>query len=127
MPFILPYTTSKFPTAWKTSKIMPIAIAKNNDPATLSGYRPISILPALSKAMENFVKRQITCYVERNGMISQYQSGFRANHSTNSTLLRITNDLLVASEKKYSSVLLLLDFSKAFDSVDHQLLCAKPI
>jgi hypothetical protein len=132
MPYILPYithifntilTTSKFPTTWKTSKIMPIA--KNNDPATLSDYRPVSILPALSKAMEIIIRRQITGYVERNGMISQYQSGFRANHSTSSTLLRITDDLLIASEEKYVSVLLLLDFSKAFDSVDHRLLCAK--
>jgi hypothetical protein len=55
----------------------------------------------------------------------KYQSGFRANHSTSSTLLRITNDLLIASEEKYVSVLPLLDFSNAFDSVDHWLLCAK--
>jgi hypothetical protein len=59
-------------------------------------------------------------------MISQlYQSGFRSNHSTSSTLLRITNDLLIASEENYVLVLLLLEFSKSFDSVDHRLLCAK--
>jgi hypothetical protein len=67
MPIILPYIThifnmilitSKFPTAWKTSKIMPIA--KNNDTATLSDYRPISILPALYKAMEINIKKHIT-------------------------------------------------------------------
>jgi hypothetical protein len=100
-------------------------IAKNNHPATLSDYRPISILLALSKAMEMVDRRQLTCYVERIGMITQYQSGFRGNHSTSSTLLRIATDLLIASEEKYVSVLLSLDFSKAFDSVDHWLLCAR--
>jgi hypothetical protein len=78
---------------------------------TLSDYRPISILPTLSKAMEIIVRRQITCYVERNGMVSQSQCGVRANHSISSTLLRSTNDLLIASEEKYVSVLLLLEFS----------------
>jgi Reverse transcriptase (RNA-dependent DNA polymerase) len=132
LPLILPYithifntilTTSKFPETWKTSKIMPIA--KNNNPESLADYRPISILPALSKALEFIVRKQITSYVERNGMISPYQSGFRSNHSTSTALLKITNDLLIASEEKCVSVLLLLDFSKAFDSVDHQLLCDK--
>jgi hypothetical protein len=99
-----------------TSKIMRINSEKN-DPASLFNYRPISNVPALSKAMEIIVRRQIPCFVERNGMISQYQSGFRANHTT--------NDLLIASEEKYVSVLFLLDFSKAFGSVDHRLLCAK--
>jgi hypothetical protein len=47
------------------------------------------------------------------------------SHSTSSTLMRITNDLLIASEEKYVSVLLLLDLFKAFDSVYHQLLCVK--
>jgi hypothetical protein len=64
----------------------------------------ISILPAQSKAMEIIVRRQLTCCVERNDMISQYQSGLRVNHSTNSTLLRITKDLLIASEENYVSV-----------------------
>jgi hypothetical protein len=75
--------------------------------------------------MEIIVRRQITCYVERNGIVSQSQCGVRANHNISSTLLRSTNDLLIASEEKYVSVPLLLDFSKAFNSVDHQLLCAK--
>jgi hypothetical protein len=86
-------------------------IAKNNDTATFSDYRPIKILPALSKAMKCIDRRQITCYVERNGMISQYQSGSRANPSNSSMLLRITNDLLIASEEKYVSVLFSLDLT----------------
>jgi hypothetical protein len=116
-------TTSKFPMAWKISKIVPIA--KKNEPVTLSDYRPISILPALSKAMEVIVNRQINGYIENNGLLCRFQSGFRSNHSTCSALLKITNDLLIASEANCVSVMLLLEFSKAFDSVDHDLLCAK--
>jgi hypothetical protein len=68
------------------------------------------------------MRNQITAHIERNGMMSRLQSGFRSNHST---LLKITNDLLLASEEKLISILVLLDFAKSFDSVDHQLLCSK--
>jgi hypothetical protein len=99
--------------------------AKTNDPGSLSDYRPISILPTSSKAMEVIMWNQITAYIERNGMMSRLQSGFRSNHSTTTALLKITNDLLLASEEKLVSILVLLDFSKAFDSVDNQLFCSK--
>jgi hypothetical protein len=132
LPQVLPYithvfntilTTFKFPMAWRTSKIVPQA--KKNEPVTLSHYRPISILPALSKAMEVIVKRQINGYIKNNGLLCWFQSGFWSNHSTCSALLKITNVLLMASEAERVSVMLLLDFSKSFDSVDHDLLCAK--
>jgi hypothetical protein len=132
LPYILPYvthifntvlTTSTFPATWKISKITPLA--KSNDPGALSDYRPISILPAISKALEVIIRRQIMNHVDNKGLLSRCQSGFRQNHSTATALLKITNDLLIASENKLLSVLVLLDFSKAFDSVDHDLLCYK--
>jgi hypothetical protein len=108
LPQVLPYithifntilTTSKFPMAWKISNI--VSIAKKNEPVTLSDYyRSISILPALSKAMEVIVKRQIIGYIENNGLLCRFQSGFRSNPSTCLALLNITNDLLMASEAK---------------------------
>jgi Reverse transcriptase (RNA-dependent DNA polymerase) len=132
LPYILPYithifntvlTTSCFPRTWKVSKILPLA--KTAEPSALSDYRPISILPALSKALEVIIRRQITAHVEDNGLLNRFQSGFRSKHSTSTALLKITNDLLKASESKMLSILVLLDFSKAFDSVDHQILCDK--
>jgi hypothetical protein len=63
--------------------------------------------------------------MENNGLLCRFQSGFWSNHSTCSTLLKITNDLLMVLETKCVSVMLLLEFSKAFDSVDHDLLCPK--
>jgi hypothetical protein len=63
LTYILPYVTS-YPAPWKLSKIM-----------------PISILPALSKVMEIIMRNQITAHIERSGMMSRLQSGFRSNHS----------------------------------------------
>jgi Reverse transcriptase (RNA-dependent DNA polymerase) len=116
-------TSSCFPATWKISKIFPLA--KKSNPSALSDYRPISILPALSKALEVIMKRQITQHIDSCGLLNKFQSGFRKNHSTTTALLKIHNDLSKATDAKLMSFLVLLDFSKAFDSVDHQLLCEK--
>jgi hypothetical protein len=71
------------------------------------------------------MRKQMTTYIEQNGMLNRLQSGFRSNHITTTALLKITNDLLMASEERLVSLLGLLDFSKAFDSVDRLLLCSK--
>jgi hypothetical protein len=83
------------------------------------------MLSALFKAMEIIMRKQITVHIVSNGMMSYLQSGFRTKHSTTTVLLKVTNDLLMAFEKKLLSILILLDFSKAFESVDHSLLCSK--
>jgi hypothetical protein len=77
----------------------------------------------VSNAMKVIIKRQINGYMENNGLLCLFQSGFWSNQSTCSTLLKITNDLLMVSEAKCLSAKLFLEFSKAFDSVDHDLLC----
>jgi hypothetical protein len=100
-------TTSIYPAAWKTTKIMPIAYT--SEPSNISDYRPISVLSVLSKAIEIIMKRQINAFLMDKGRLSDYQCGFRTHHSTSAALLKITNDL----------------FSKAFDSVNHHLLCSK--
>ncbi len=116
-------TKSFFPKHWKISKVVPIAKVK--DPAHLADYRPISILPALSKALELIMRRQIVDYVDRKGLLTRWQSGFRAGRSTQTALLKVTDYLFRASDRKLLSILALLDFSKAFDCVDHDLLCLK--
>jgi Reverse transcriptase (RNA-dependent DNA polymerase) len=116
-------TPSCFPVTWKTSKILPLA--KKSNPSALSDYRPIIILPALSNALEVIMKKQITQYVDNFGLLNKLQSGFRKKYSTTTALLKIHNDLSKANDTKLMSFLVLLDFSKAFDSVDHQLLCDK--
>jgi hypothetical protein len=58
-----------------------MAVAKTNNPGSPSDYRLINILPALSKPMEVIMQNQITAHIERNGMMSRLQPGFRSNHS----------------------------------------------
>jgi hypothetical protein len=80
----------------------------------MSDYRPISVLPALSKAIETIIRRQINAFLMDRGL------PVRFSHS--SQHLKIINDLLIATDERIVSLLVLLDFSKAFDSVNHYLL-----
>jgi hypothetical protein len=73
-------TSSCFPATWKTSKILPLA--KKSNPSALSDYRPISILPALSKALEVIMKKQIQQCVDNFGLLNKLQSGFRKKYNT---------------------------------------------
>jgi hypothetical protein len=67
-----------FPLDWKRSKIVPVAKVK--DPSRLKDYRPISILPSLSKALEKIMRDQIVSYCNERGLLNQYQSGFRSGY-----------------------------------------------
>jgi hypothetical protein len=107
-------TISIYPTGWKTS-----SIAKKSEPSIMSDYRPISVLPALSKAIEIIMKRQINAFSIDKGHLSDYQSGFRTHHSSSTALLEITNDLLIATDEILVSLLVLLDISNAFNSGNH--------
>lgn len=132
LPVVLPVITfifnailtkSAFPSRWKSSKVLPRH--KNTRNRSLSDYRPISILLAISKALERLMKAQITDFFTEFDLLHKLQSGFRSNHSTTTALLKITNDVRVNMDKGLVTVLLLLDFSKAFDSVKHDLLLGK--
>jgi Reverse transcriptase (RNA-dependent DNA polymerase) len=96
-------------------------ISKVKIPCFLSDYRPTSIWPSFSKTLELLMKDQIMPFVIRNSYLNRFQSGFCSAHSTTTALLNVTDDC----ERRFVTVLLLLDFSKAFDSVIHDLLCNK--
>jgi hypothetical protein len=83
--------------------------------------RPISILPALSKALEILMRDQIVCFLETVGALDVFQSGFRSGHSTVTALLNITDNVHGYLDRGLFVVLVLLDFTKAFGSVDHDL------
>jgi Reverse transcriptase (RNA-dependent DNA polymerase) len=96
-----------FPNAWKRSKIVPIA--KTKDPGWLKDYRPISILPALSKALENIMKDQIVAFCNEKGLFNRFQSGFRPGHSTTTALLKITDDISMEMDRIFVTILELLE------------------
>lgn len=112
-----------FPGTWKVAVITPIP--KNNSPNSVSDLRPISLLPVLSKILEKIVYAQIECHLLQNNILPQHQSGFRKLYSTTTALLNLTDNIFRAYDRKLASVLVSLDYSKAFDTIDHDLLCAK--
>lgn len=114
---------SIFPERWKKAIIKPIP--KVPVPITPSDYRPISILPALSKIIEKLVNIQIVSYLTMHSLLDPYQSAYKKNHSTQTALLKLTEDIYDCIDDSEITLLVLLDFSKAFDTVNHKLLLAK--
>lgn len=115
--------TGYFPTAWKLSLVKPLP--KSNKPAELSDFRPIALIPVLSKILEIFLKPLIYQYAVFNKIIPAHQSGFRQGHNTATVLSYVIDNILNSMDDGEALALILLDFSKAFDTLDHELLCSK--
>jgi hypothetical protein len=115
--------TSTFPEPWKIAVVRPLP--KNPNPAELKELRPISILPCISKILERAVCAQLTDYIEKNAILPDVQSGFRKGRSTVTALLDVTDNILWAQDKGMCTLLVLLDFSRAFDCINIDLLLSK--
>lgn len=102
----------------KMAYIKPHLKDLNLDADDYKSYRPVSNLPFLSKLTERVVLKRLNSHMERNGLVIPNQSGYKKGHSTETLLIKITNDLLIASDKNTATVLLLLDLSAAFDTVN---------
>ena len=111
-----------FPSQWKNAYVVPLP--KTLNPTYATDYRPISILPIFSKVLETIVYNQLHSYLSSNNLLCPYQSGFRPFHSTVSALLNITEDIRGAMDNTKLTVMVLLDFSSAFNSVNFDILLA---
>ena len=112
-----------FPQCLKVARVVPIY--KSGTKTDVSNYRPISLLATFSKIYEKVMHARIVEFLEKNDSIYERQYGFRAGRSCEHALLDAQNTLLNSLNKKHISLLLLIDFSKAFDLVDHDILLRK--
>ena len=110
------------PASQKQAIIRPRLKKPGLDPSDPANYRPISNLSFISKLIERVVHRQLSTFVETNQLLPPTQSGFRRFHSTETAVLKVYNDIVIALDAGLITALFLLDFSAAFDCVDHSIL-----
>lgn len=114
-----------FPDDLKTAIVTPLHKKHSLPHEELSSYRPISNLNFISKVLERIIHSRLTNHLESFPSMCPFQSAYRKFHSTESALLRIYNDLLLAINHQKVSALILLDLSAAFDTIDHQILLSR--
>lgn len=112
-----------FPEQLKVAKVIPIY--KGGSKTDVSNYRPISLLSAFSKIFEKLMHSRVYNFLDKNQSLYDMQFGFRPGRSCEHALLVAQNGILSALNKKQSALLLLLDYSKAFDLVSHEILLDK--
>ena len=115
-------TTGIVPRDLKIAVVKPLLKKPSLDKNLLKNYHPISNLPFLSKILEKVVLHKPLSHFQENNLSNPFQSAYRTGHRTETVLLRIVNDILSALNSDNISVLLLMDLSAAFDTIDHQIL-----
>jgi exonuclease III len=115
--------TGLFPQTFKKAKVKPIH--KKGSKNDKTNYRPISILPIISLILERHVSINLKQYFEMNKLFYSRQSGFRANHSCQTALVKLLDDWIMAIDNNEIVGTVFLDLSKAFDLVDHHILLNK--
>ena len=114
----IPFTSGIVPDTFKNAIVRPILKKPNLDPNIPANYRPISLLSFLSKILERLIHSRLTEHMDFIKLDEKFQSGFKNLHSTESTLLYVTDRLRIASDNGNVSILLTLDLSSAFDTLD---------
>ena len=110
-----------FPSPWKRAIILPKLKRPNLDPI-FSNYRPLSNLYFISKITERAASIQVVNHLTLHHLFPGTQPAYRKHHSTETALLKVTNDILLSMNRHHVSLLVLLDLSSSFDIVDHTIL-----
>ena len=117
--------SGEFPTSLKTSIVRPKLKKPDLDSEIYQNYRPLANISFMSKVIEKSVAIQTYSYLNNNALFPSLQSAYRAHHSTETALLRVTNDILKALDSRNDVILIFLDLSAAFDTLDHDILLSR--
>ena len=117
------FTSGVHPNNLKISKTIPIY--KKGSRLSISNYRPISLLSNINKIFEKLIFNRVYGFLESHNAIYEHQYGFRKQHSTNHALINITDKIRDALDKNLLAVGVFIDFQKAFDTVNHDILAKK--
>jgi hypothetical protein len=119
----LSLTQGVFPQELKLAKVVPMF--KSGDARLVKNYRPVSLLSNFSKIFERIIHRRLTEFLERNQIINSSQYGFRKNHNTTSALMVLIDKILSGFNNGDITLGIYIDFSKAFDTINHKILIDK--
>ena len=119
----LSISLSLFPDDCKIAKLKPLY--KREAKTKPKNYRPISLLPLLSKIIERIIHNQTQEFLDKNNILYKYQSGFRKHHSTDTCLSYLTDKVKIGLEEGLLTGMVLIDLQKAFDTIDHSILLEK--
>ena len=112
-----------FPSEWKVVRVTPIF--KKGAESDLNNYRPISVLPIVSKIFEKIIYQQLYDYLNENKLMINYQFGFRSLYSTQTALLETTNNWSINTDNGLLNGVIFIDLKKAFDTIDHEIILRK--
>lgn len=115
--------TGVVPRGMKVAKVVPIY--KSKDKTVMGNYRPISLLPSVSKVLEKIVHHRLMDFLTSCNILSPLQFGFRPGCSTIDAVCKFVSDVLESLDKRQHTLAVLLDLSKAFDTIDHEILIYK--
>ena len=115
--------TNTYPQNWKIAKVNPIY--KKGSPSEPSNYRPISVLPVLSKILEHAVHTQLMDYLEKHNLITPYQFGYGKNRSTNDTATILVDGIREMVDNGQLVGAVFIDLNKAFDTLSHDMMLEK--
>ena len=115
--------TGIFPDYLKIAKVLPVH--KKGDNTIFSNYRPISILPSVSKVFERVIHNQLYDYFNDHQLFYENQYGFRMKHSTDMAALELVDRIVCTMDSNEIPLTIFLDLSKAFDTLDHNILISK--